>query len=82
MKITILVLAAFLIGSLAWAGHELTFYPSFYPQEVTVRWVEPRAAAPLLAKDTLLAYVGAGPLPGRSRRRRFATWSRSVAGWS
>ena len=79
MKITILVLAASLIVSLAWAGHELTFYPSFYPQEVTVRWVEPRAAAPLLAKDTLLAYVGADPFPGGAPEK--IRYVESLRGW-
>jgi hypothetical protein len=74
------VLAALLIVSLAWAGHELTFYPSFYPQEITVRWVDPRAAGPLLAKDSLLAYVGADPFPaGAPEKIRYAE---SLRGWT
>ena len=47
----------------AWAGHEITFYPSFYPQEITVRTVDARVAAQMLAKNTLQAYVGADPFP-------------------
>jgi len=74
------VLATLLIGSLAWAGHELTFYPAFYPQEITVRWVDPRAAAPLRAKDSLLAYVGADPFPaGAPEKIRYAE---SLRGWT
>jgi len=73
------VLAALLLVPLAWAGHELTFYPSFYPQEVTVRWVDPRAAGPLLVKDSLLAYAGADPFPaGAPEKVRYAE---SLRGW-
>ena len=80
MRTLTVVLAALLIVSLAWAGHELTFYPSFYPQEITVRWVDPRAAAPLLAKDSLLAYVGADPFPaGAPEKIRYAE---SLRGWT
>jgi hypothetical protein len=73
------VLAALLLVSLAWAGHELTFYPSFYPQEVTVHWVDPRAAGPLIVKDSLLAYVGADPFPaGAPEKVRYVS---SLRGW-
>lgn len=43
------------------AGHEITFYPSFYPQEFTLRTVDAPGAARLLAKSTVQAYVGADP---------------------
>ena len=42
----------------AHAGHEFPFYPSFYPQEITVEALDARAAAERLAKGTLHAYAG------------------------
>jgi hypothetical protein len=42
----------------AHAGHEFPFYPSFYPQEITVEALDARAAAQRLAKGTLHAYAG------------------------
>ena len=79
MRILTVVLAALLLAPLAWAGHELTFYPAFYPQEVTVRWVEPRAAGALLVKNALHAYAGADPFPaGAPEKIRHAE---SLRGW-
>jgi hypothetical protein len=46
-----------LIGS-AHAGHEFPFYPSFYPQEITVEALDADTAAQRLAKGTLHAYAG------------------------
>lgn len=46
----------------AQAGHEFPFYPSFYPQEITLEALDARSAAQRLAKGTLHAYVG-GELP-------------------
>jgi hypothetical protein len=43
------------------AGHELSFYPSFYPQEIKLTVLDPRAAARQLEKKTLHAYVGSDP---------------------
>jgi len=43
---------------LAHAGHEFPFYPSFYPQEITVEALDARSAAQRLAKGTLHAYAG------------------------
>ena len=56
-----LLAAGILIAGGADAGHEPTFYPSFYPQEITLRIVDPRAAATMLTKNALHAYVGADP---------------------
>ena len=55
-----------LIAGGAAAGHELTFYPSFYPQEITLGVVDRGPAAALLAKNALQAYVGADPFSGSS----------------
>jgi hypothetical protein len=44
----------------ALAGHELPFYPSFYPQEVRIETLDPIAAAAGWAKARVHAYVGDG----------------------
>jgi hypothetical protein len=44
------------------AGHEIPFYPSFYPQEVKLVVVEPAAARRSLETNAIHAY--AGPLRG------------------
>jgi hypothetical protein len=46
------------------AGHEVPFYPSFYPQEIKIEVMEPAAAARLLHKKALHAYLGADPFAG------------------
>jgi hypothetical protein len=48
----------------ALAGHELPFYPGYYPQEIRIEAVSPAAAAPRLRNGTLHAYVGADPFAG------------------
>ncbi len=46
------------------AGHELPFYPGYYPQEIRIEALSPAAAAPLLRNGTLHAYVGGDPFAG------------------
>ncbi|HKW96025.1 MAG TPA: hypothetical protein VJX92_29315, partial [Methylomirabilota bacterium] len=46
------------------AGHELPFYPGYYPQEIRVETLSPAAAATQLRNSTLHAYVGADPFAG------------------
>ncbi len=43
------------------AGHELPFYPSFYPQEIRIETVDPGTAATLLPQAGIHAYVGGDP---------------------
>jgi hypothetical protein len=43
------------------AGHELPYYPSFYPHEIRVEVVSPEMAASRLQQGTLQAYIGATP---------------------
>src|SRR2546428_9998332 len=50
--------AGLALCSVAHAGHEFPFYPSFYPQEITVEALDARSAAERLAKGTLHAYAG------------------------
>lgn len=47
------------------AGHEMPFYPSYYPQEITVESLDPGAAATRLGKRTLHAWIGGDPFAGR-----------------
>src|SRR5262249_29115235 len=60
-----LVAFALLWTSSAEAGHELPFYPGYYPQEIRVETVSPSAAGPRLAKGDLHAFIGAAPLAER-----------------
>ena len=46
------------------AGHELPFYPGYYPQEIRLETLTPAAAVPLLRGGTLHAYLGADPFGG------------------
>jgi hypothetical protein len=62
-RAAIVVLAA--ATTPAEAGHELPFYPSFYPQEIKIETVPPAAAAGRLQDSTLHAYIGADPFAGR-----------------
>jgi hypothetical protein len=75
-----LVAVSLLTAVVARAGHELTFYPSYYPQELTVRWVAPPAAAALLRKNALHAYVGADPFAGAAPSAE-TRWVESLRGW-
>jgi len=47
----------------AQAGHEVSYYPSFYPQEIRIEPLDPDAAARAFgnARDPLHAYLGAAP---------------------
>ena len=52
---------AALLPATVWAGHESPFYPSFYPQEIKIEALDPRAAAAGWPQARVHAYVG-GPL--------------------
>ena len=54
--------AVLVASDAARAGHEIPFYPSFYPQEIKLVVVEPAAAPRLLERNAIHAYVG--PLGG------------------
>jgi hypothetical protein len=59
-----LLCASFVILARADAGHELPYYPSYYPQEIRIESLGPAAAAALLPKGALHAYVGGEPAFG------------------
>jgi hypothetical protein len=48
----------------AFSGHELPYYPSYYPQEIRVAFVEADAAAPLLQRGKMQAFIGGDPWAG------------------
>ncbi len=58
-----MVLAACLlvIGGRGGAGHSVGHFPSYYPDEIRIDVVDPKAAGAGLADATLHAYVGAVP---------------------
>ena len=47
-----------LAPGIAQAGHEATFYPSFYPQEIRIETLDPAAAASGWTKARIHAYAG------------------------
>ncbi|MGQ0664589.1 MAG: hypothetical protein ACT4P2_13635 [Pseudomonadota bacterium] len=57
----VLAVAAAAASVPAAAGHELPFYPSFYPQEIRIETAAPAAAASLLRDNKIHAYVGGDP---------------------
>lgn len=68
-----LALAAGLaLAGVAYAGHEFPFYPSFYPQEITVEALDAATAARRLAEGTLHAYAGGG-IPDSDRTAAVAS---------
>ena len=46
--------------TVAWGGHELPIYPSFYPHEIEIRTLAPEQAAEALREGEIQAYVGGG----------------------
>jgi hypothetical protein len=56
-------LSIMLFSSAAYAGHELPYYPSYYPQEIRIESIESGAAATLLQKSAIHAYIGPDPFP-------------------
>jgi hypothetical protein len=71
LSLPVLVLCVLAAGS-AGAGHELPFYPSYYPQEIRIERLEPAVAARDLAANTLHAFVGADPFGGGPAPKQIA----------
>jgi len=46
--------------TIAWGGHELPVYPSFYPHEIEIRTLAPELAPTVLGDARIHAYVGGG----------------------
>jgi hypothetical protein len=92
LRPSVRLLAATLIAALALtglllvtvparAGHELTFYPSFYPHEIDVRFVASPSTVPaMFRKNTLHAWVGGDPFaPGATPPT--IRWAESLRGF-
>src|SRR5215831_8708343 len=47
----------------AFPGHELPYYPSYYPQEIRIEPLDPASATTLLQKSAIQAYIGGDPFP-------------------
>jgi hypothetical protein len=79
----LLALAAVaLSAAAAGAGHEITFYPAYYPQEIAVRFAEPAAAAALLRQNKLHAYAGGDPFAaGATPPPPNIHWAESLRGF-
>jgi hypothetical protein len=60
----VLVVFCLLWAAPSGAGHELPFYPSYYPQEIRLETLLPAPAVPLLRSAKLHAYVGGDPFAG------------------
>jgi hypothetical protein len=74
-----LVGASLLTALAAYAGHELTFYPSFYPQEISVRFGAAPGTGAAVRKTALHAYVGgeavdAAPAPETRTMESLRGW--------
>src|SRR5215467_15954842 len=60
MSTYVALLCASAAGTIAWSGHELPVYPSFYPHEIEIRTLAPQQAPAALANAEIHAYVGRG----------------------
>ncbi len=60
LGVVILVLGVAAIVTVAWGGHELPVYPSFYPHEIEIKSLVPDRAAQALRDGNIQAYVGSG----------------------
>ncbi len=63
-RLPVFLLLCGLVIPRAEAGHESPFYPSHYPQEITIGVVDPASAGRLLQNGSLHAYIGADPFAG------------------
>jgi hypothetical protein len=57
------VVCMMLFPAAAQPGHELPYYPSYYPQEIRIESIAADAAAMLLQKSAIHAYIGPDPFP-------------------
>lgn len=57
------LVAASFAATMAWAGHELPIYPSYYPHEIDITAVAPEQALDLIERGQIQAYIGAVPPP-------------------
>jgi hypothetical protein len=68
-RLTVAGLLSIACGAQVYAGHEMPFYPSYYPQEITLETLPETAAPVRFAKNTLHGYVGGDPFEGKTAPR-------------
>lgn len=56
------LIASCMLLAIAYSGHEIPIYPSYYPQEIRIEAVDVGAAGRLLAEAKIHAYVGRSPI--------------------
>jgi hypothetical protein len=61
LGILLFLVAALVVLTVTYSGHELPIYPSYYPQGIRIEPVDPQAAARLLPTAEIHAYVGGEP---------------------
>jgi hypothetical protein len=59
-RFAVLGCSAAAVVTVAWGGHELPVYPSFYPHEIEIRSLAPAQASEALRRGEVQAYVGPG----------------------
>jgi hypothetical protein len=65
LSVLLIVAALFVSLGVAWGGHELPVYPSYYPHEIAIETMPPDRGAELLRDAKVQAYLGAEPrFPG------------------
>jgi hypothetical protein len=57
--IVFVMLMVCVAAALAWAGHELAIYQSYYPAEIDIRMVMPEEAPAQIQQGKIQAYIGA-----------------------
>jgi hypothetical protein len=60
LRTFIVLLCASCIVAVAWAGHELPIYPSFYPHQIDIQTLPPEQAPAALTDVKLHAFIGRG----------------------
>jgi hypothetical protein len=60
------LVAALVVFTVTYSGHEVPIYPSYYPQEIRIESVDPQAAGRLLREAKIHAYVGDEPASVRA----------------
>jgi hypothetical protein len=64
MRLALVLLLLLVLAPPAQAGHELPFYPGYYPQEIRLETLTSAVAAAQLRNSTLHGYIGADPFAG------------------
>jgi hypothetical protein len=61
LGVVVALLIAAAVAAVAWSGHEMPVYPSYYPHEIKIETLTPDRAAGLLLDSKIQAYIGGQP---------------------